>query len=59
MWEDDRAALVYLRDRGVREIKNGILLIPYGKTLDEKDGSAIDYLVDEWDFSWEREVLKA
>ena len=57
-WDDDRAAILYLRDRGIKEVQNGVLRIPYGRTLDEKDSAAIDYLVDEWDFTWEREVLK-
>ena len=49
-WDDDNAALTYLESRGIKEVKNGILLIPIGKTLDEMDGAAIRYLVDEWDF---------
>lgn len=54
MWADERVALDYLEGRGIHEVRNGILLIPAGKTLDEKDGSAIDYLIDEWDFTWIR-----
>lgn len=59
MWEDDNAALTYLASRCIRERSNGILVIPFGHLLSQRDCDAIDYMVDEWDFSWEREILKA
>lgn len=52
MWEDDSAALTYLEGRGIKEERNGLLVIPNGFDLNDRDVAAIRYLMDEWDFDW-------
>lgn len=59
MWEDDNAALAYLASRGIKARANVILVIPFGHLLSQRDFDAIEYMIEEWDFSWERETLKA
>lgn len=55
MWEDDNAALTYLEGRGIKETRNGLLIIPNGFDLNDKDVAAIRYMLDEWDYAWEQE----
>jgi hypothetical protein len=53
MWGDDNEALTYLEGRGIKEPdRNGMLVIPNGFDLTDKDVAAIRYLMDEWDFAW-------
>lgn len=53
MWPGgDNEAVAYLEKRGIREERNGMLVIPNGFDLNDMDVSAIRYLLDEWDFSW-------
>lgn len=54
-WKSDEFALNYLDGRGVREVKNGILLLPKGLNLTDRDWRAITYLMDEWDFDYVRD----
>ena len=54
-WKDDTTALNFLDGRGVREVRNGMLLLPKGIALTDRDWRAITYLMDEWDFDYVRD----
>lgn len=48
-WEGDTEALEYLASQGIKEISNGRIAVPQSQDTG-KVKSAIDYLIDEWDF---------
>ncbi len=54
---DDSDALKTLRENGpIREVHNGILRLPVDYTPGDIEWAAIEYLVEEWDFSWVRSM---
>jgi hypothetical protein len=51
-WENDSVALKYLEQRGIREVRNGIFIAPKNRDdWDAIDWSAVQYMVEEWDFA--------
>lgn len=50
-FEDDDEALKVVKDAGYKEAHNGVLRPPHrGFTPCNRVASALDYLVDEWDY---------
>ena len=49
---DDAQAVAFLQERGIREIRNGILSIPRDRVPTDDEWEAIDYLTNDWDFDY-------
>jgi hypothetical protein len=54
-WKDDGNALKYLTQFGIEPTRGGILIVPLKHELTVEQRSALDYLVLEWDYDWEKE----
>ncbi len=48
-WADDTEALEYLESQGVKMVSYGLLAVTQSQDTGRVK-SAIDYLIDEWDF---------
>jgi hypothetical protein len=51
-FDSDFDALKFLRQYGVREVRNGMLEGPAFKSLGVDQKSAVRYLCEEWDFCY-------
>lgn len=53
-FESDADALIILK-HNIKEVRNGVLKIPPGYDPTQTEWDAIHYLIDEWDFTYERD----
>lgn len=58
-FEDDNEAMKVIEAKGWREVQNGVLWPPYVDHFPSgREAEAVQYLVDEWDFTvfraWDR-----
>lgn len=52
-FETDIDAVEFLKTRGFKEIKNGVMNYPYPDyVLDQDEADAVTYLFAEWDFDF-------
>lgn len=49
-WIDDRTAMQYLFDRGLRLDRTWYWVTDNDRTLTDEEADAIAYLIEEWDF---------
>ena len=54
-WDGDEKPCRYLESRGYRFTRGGDIVPPAGQQIDSLDLAALNYLAQEWDYSYSPE----